>query len=147
MKEYDRVRLIRDRQAYTKRGVSKGREGYIMDPRCIEGKWLVAFSGEFFQRSDGVWYTTDIECGVKEEDLEVVKSADFVPSTQKSDFEIYWDAHTPAERQYYSDICSNLRAALSNCTDEAKLAALNDPKVTGELPDYMKNKLKKDLGL
>jgi len=72
MKDCDQVRLIRDRELYKKEGVKKGMTGFIMDPRCIEGKRLVSFSGEFKQKPDGVWYTTDIECTIYEEDLEVV---------------------------------------------------------------------------
>ena len=43
MKEYDRVELIVDREKYTKQQVFKDMEGWICDPRKIEGKWLVCF--------------------------------------------------------------------------------------------------------
>ncbi|MBR1954336.1 MAG: hypothetical protein IKC58_01195 [Clostridia bacterium] len=43
MKEYDRVELVVDREKYTKQQVFKGMEGWICDPRKIEGKWLVCF--------------------------------------------------------------------------------------------------------
>ena len=66
MKEYDVVRVIRDRERYAKEGVFKGMIGTILDPRCIEGKRLVIFSdkGRDF---------ADIE--IKEEDLEVVSES------------------------------------------------------------------------
>ena len=41
MKEYDRVELIIDREEYAKHQVFKGMEGWICDPRCIQGHWLV----------------------------------------------------------------------------------------------------------
>ena len=64
MKEYDRVRVITDRERYIKKGVCKGMIGTILDPRCIEGQWLVVFSDE-----EG----NDIaDISMKEEDLEVV---------------------------------------------------------------------------
>ena len=67
------VRLIRDRERYRKEGVEKGRTGFIMDPRSIEGTWLVSFSGEMVQDEDGCWGSTDIECIVLEEDLEAIE--------------------------------------------------------------------------
>ena len=72
MKDCDQVKLIVEKEAYANKGVHKGMTGFIMDPRCVEGKRLVSFSGEFLQAPNGVWYTTDIECEIKEEDLEVV---------------------------------------------------------------------------
>ena len=44
-----------------------------MDPRSIEGTWLVSFSGEMVQDEDGCWGSTDIECIVLEEDLEAIE--------------------------------------------------------------------------
>ncbi|GHV01121.1 hypothetical protein FACS1894211_10190 [Clostridia bacterium] len=75
MKDCDQVKLAVDKEAYAKKGVYKGMVGFIMDPRCINGERLVSFSGEFRQTPDGVWYTTDIECEIKEEDLEIVTEA------------------------------------------------------------------------
>ena len=46
MKEYDRVMLINEREAYTKEGVRKGMDGWICDPRKIEGMSLVCFDQE-----------------------------------------------------------------------------------------------------
>lgn len=46
MKEYDRVMLINEREAYIKEGVRKGMDGWICDPRKIEGTWLVCFDQE-----------------------------------------------------------------------------------------------------
>lgn len=68
MKEYDRVRLINDRERYTKRGIVKGMVGTILDPRCIEGRWLVIFS-------DPITGDDIADDSIKEEDLEVVPEA------------------------------------------------------------------------
>ena len=73
MNEYDVVRVIVEKQTYAKEGVHKDMVGTILDPRKINGKWLVVFSGEFKQDEDGAWYTTDKECEVAETDLIVVK--------------------------------------------------------------------------
>lgn len=65
MKEYSRVRLIVEKEKYTKDGVHKGMDGIICDPRNIEGQWLVSF--------DQFGDLPEIACiPVKEEDLEVM---------------------------------------------------------------------------
>ena len=46
MKEYDRVELIVEKEKYAKEGVHKGMEGWICDPRHINGQWLVCFDQE-----------------------------------------------------------------------------------------------------
>ncbi|MCM1438318.1 MAG: DUF3148 domain-containing protein [Roseburia sp.] len=67
MKEYDRVRLIRERSDYTKVGVKVGDEGIILGPKRL-GYWLVLFDGEIgLQDENGVYYTTEIDVGVLEE--------------------------------------------------------------------------------
>ena len=76
MKEYDRVELIIEKEKYAKEGVHKGMNGWICDPRNIEGNWLVSFEGEIFQGEDGVWDCTDITIEVLEEDLKVIKERD-----------------------------------------------------------------------
>ena len=43
MKEYDRVRLIVEKENYAEDGVHKGMDGWICDPRNIDGQWLVCF--------------------------------------------------------------------------------------------------------
>ena len=43
MKEYDRVELIVEKENYAKEGVHKGMDGWICDPRNINGQWLVCF--------------------------------------------------------------------------------------------------------
>ena len=65
MKEYDRVRLIVEKEKYAEDGVHKGMNGWICDPRNINGQWLVSFD----QSGD----LPEIACiPVKEEDLEVM---------------------------------------------------------------------------
>ena len=66
MKEYDRVRLIVEKEKYAEDGVHKGMDGWICDPRNINGQWLVSFD----QSGD----LPEIACiPVKEVDLEVVE--------------------------------------------------------------------------
>lgn len=43
MKEYDRVELIVEKEKYEEDGAHKGMEGWICDPRHINGQWLVCF--------------------------------------------------------------------------------------------------------
>ena len=65
MKEFDRVRVIRDTERYKKAGIVKGMVGTILDPRKIDGRWLVIFSDE--QGNDIA------EDSILESDLEVVE--------------------------------------------------------------------------
>lgn len=67
MKEYDRVILTVEKEKYAKEGVHKGMDGWICDPRNIEGNWLVCFDqyGEL---------PNIATIPVKEEDLEVLVS-------------------------------------------------------------------------
>ena len=65
MKEYSRVRLIAERENYAKEGVHKGMDGWICDPRKIDGLWLVCFD-----QYGALPNIATIE--VKEEDLEIV---------------------------------------------------------------------------
>ena len=43
MKEMDCVEVINEKEKYTKRGIHKGMQGWICDPRSIDGTWLVNF--------------------------------------------------------------------------------------------------------
>ena len=65
MKEFDRVRVIRDTERYKKAGIVKGMIGTIPDPRKIDGRWLVIFSDE--QGNDIA------EDSILESDLEAVE--------------------------------------------------------------------------
>lgn len=65
MKEFDRVRVIRDTERYKKAGIVKGMIGTILDPRKVDGRWLVVFSDE--QGNDIA------EESILESDLEVVE--------------------------------------------------------------------------
>lgn len=65
MKEFSIVRLIVEKERYAKDGVHKGMDGWICDPRNIDGEWLVCFD----QYGD----LPDIATiPVKEEDLELI---------------------------------------------------------------------------
>ncbi len=68
MKEYDRVELMVEKEKYAKEGVHKGMDGWICDPRKIDGYWLVCFDQEFDLPN-----IATIE--VKEEDLKVIKES------------------------------------------------------------------------
>ena len=65
MKEYDYVEVIVEKEKYAKQGVHKGMQGTILDPRKIEGCWLVYFP-------DPVTFADDISAAVKEEDLKLI---------------------------------------------------------------------------
>jgi len=43
MKEMDCVEVLVEKEIYANGGVHKGMNGWICDPRCIEGYWLVNF--------------------------------------------------------------------------------------------------------
>ena len=65
MKEYDKVKLIKDRDEYLKEGVHAGDIGYIIVDRIYDS-CLVQF-----------WYPDDetVVTDIRTEDLEVVESA------------------------------------------------------------------------
>ena len=72
MKEYDRVRLIKNKSSYAKAGVKAGDEGIILGPKKL-GYFLVIFDGEIYQNEKGVYCTTEKTAAVLEEDLEVIE--------------------------------------------------------------------------
>lgn len=43
MKEMDCVEVIIEKEKYAKEGVHEGMQGWICDPRMIDGTWLVNF--------------------------------------------------------------------------------------------------------
>ena len=70
MKMYDRVKLIKERAEYLKAGVKINEEGIIMGENR-NGYVLVVFEGDIYLDSDGVYKTTEINVGIKIEDLEL----------------------------------------------------------------------------
>ena len=43
MKEMDCIEVIVEKEKYAADGVHKGMQGWICDPRCTEGYWLINF--------------------------------------------------------------------------------------------------------
>ncbi len=64
MKEYSRVRLIVEKEKYAKEGAHKGMDGWICDPRNINGQWLVCFDDEEMFEI--------VTLPIKEKDLEII---------------------------------------------------------------------------
>ncbi|MDE5755897.1 MAG: hypothetical protein K2I23_02275 [Clostridia bacterium] len=60
MKEYDYVEVIVEKEKYAKHCVHKGMRGTILDPRNIDGQWLVFFEDDPFGTA------------IKEEDLKLI---------------------------------------------------------------------------
>lgn len=60
MKEYDYVEIIVEKDKYAKQGVHKGMRGTILDPRNIDGQWLVFFENDPYGTA------------IKEEDLKLI---------------------------------------------------------------------------
>ena len=60
MKEYDIVEVIVEKEKYAKEGVHKGMQGVILDPRNIDGQWLVFFEDDPYGTA------------IKEEDLKLI---------------------------------------------------------------------------
>ena len=80
MKEYDSVEVIVEKENYAKEGVHKGMTGFIMNPRCINGKRLVIIDSDLHQDPiSGIWYSTDIDCSIREVDLEVIRESHHTP--------------------------------------------------------------------
>ena len=70
MKMYDKVKLIKERSEYLKAGVKINDEGIIMGENR-NGYVLVVFEGDIYLDSNGVYKTTEIDVGIKIEDLEL----------------------------------------------------------------------------
>lgn len=69
MKEYDRVVLIVEKEKYAKEDAHKGMDGWICDPRNINGQWLICFDQKFDLPNIAT-------IAVKEEDLKVIVESD-----------------------------------------------------------------------
>ena len=65
MKEMDCVEVIVEKEKYAKHGVHKGMQGWICDPRNIQGMWLVNFP-QYGEKDD---IATE---AIKEEDLKLL---------------------------------------------------------------------------
>ena len=65
MKEMDCVEVINDKERYTKNGIHKGMQGWICDPRSIDGTWLVNFPR--YGEQDDI-----ATLAIKEEDLRLL---------------------------------------------------------------------------
>ena len=65
MKEMDCVEVINDKERYTKSGIHKGMQGWICDPRNIDGTWLVNFPR--YGEQDDI-----ATLAIKEEDLRLL---------------------------------------------------------------------------
>ena len=70
MKMYDRVKLIKERAEYLRAGAKINDEGIIMGENR-NGYVLVVFEGDVYLDVDGVYKTTEIDVGIKIEDLEL----------------------------------------------------------------------------
>ena len=68
MKEYDFVEVTVEKEKYAREGVHKGMQGTILDPRNINGQWLVYFA-------DPVTGADTIGIPIKEEDLKLIWEA------------------------------------------------------------------------
>ncbi len=65
MKEMDCVEVIVEKERYAKCGVHKGMQGWICDPRSINGTWLVNFP-QYGEQDDIA------SEAIKEEDLKLL---------------------------------------------------------------------------
>lgn len=75
MRELDYVEVIVEKEKYAKEGVHKGMRGTILDPRNIEGCWLVYFS-------DPVTHADTIGIPIKEVDLKIIQPYEDQPLVQ-----------------------------------------------------------------
>ena len=65
MKEYDIVEVTVEKEKYAKQGVHKGMQGTILDPRNIDGQWLVVFENP-------ITFADELFVPIKEEDLKLI---------------------------------------------------------------------------
>lgn len=69
MKEYDRVKLLAEKDRYAKEGVHKGMTGWICDPNKVNGTWLVCFDEDKYCQKFPL-------LSILESDLKVIYSFD-----------------------------------------------------------------------
>ncbi len=69
MKEMDCIEVIIEKETYAKEGVHKGMQGWICDPRHIDGCWLVNFP-QYGAKSDIATIP------IREEDLKEIPGMD-----------------------------------------------------------------------
>ncbi|MCI8944660.1 MAG: hypothetical protein HFE33_03200 [Clostridia bacterium] len=65
MKEMDYVEVVVEKEKYAKQGVHKGMQGTILDPRNIDGCWLVVFENP-------ITFADELFVPIKEEDLKLI---------------------------------------------------------------------------
>lgn len=81
MKELDCVEVIVEKEKYVRDGVHKGMNGWICDPRCIDGYWLVNFP-QYGEKEN----IATLE--IKEDDLKLIPVMDATVNEQiKAQFE------------------------------------------------------------
>lgn len=81
MKELDCVEVTVEKEKYAQDGVHKGMNGWICDPRCIDGYWLVNFP-QYGEKEN----IATLE--IKEEDLKQIPVMDAIVNEQiKAQFE------------------------------------------------------------
>ncbi|MDE5991365.1 MAG: hypothetical protein K2H36_07265 [Clostridia bacterium] len=76
MKEYDYVEVIVEKEKYAKQGAHKGMRGIILDPRNIDGCWLVVFP-------DPITLADEIWVPIKEKDLKLIYDSEPVETKIK----------------------------------------------------------------
>jgi hypothetical protein len=81
MKELDCVEVTVEKEKYARDGVHKGMNGWICDPRCIDGYWLVSFP-QYGEKEN----IATLE--IKEDDLKLIPVMDATMNEQiKAQFE------------------------------------------------------------
>ena len=81
MKELDCVEVTVEKEKYARDGVHKGMNGWICDPRCIDGYWLVNFP-QYGEKEN----IATLE--IKEDDLKLIPVMDSTVNEQiKAQFE------------------------------------------------------------
>lgn len=93
MNEMDCVEVLVEKKAYAKDGVHKGMNGWICDPRCIEGFRLVNFP-QYGEKEDIV------TLAIKEEDLSVISEMN---AERNEQIKAHFTIHAPIDQEEISD--------------------------------------------
>ncbi len=116
MQELDTVEVLVEKKEYAKEGVHKGMIGTILDPRKIEGQWLVFFP-------DPITCADTIGIPIYEEDLKIVVPFDPGPTyavvvTEKEEY-MKFNVHKGMYGAILWGESSNELALMIEFTDDA----------------------------
>ncbi len=134
MQELDTVEVLVEKKEYAKEGVHKGMIGTILDPRKIEGQWLVFFP-------DPITCADTIGIPIYEEDLKIVVPFDPGPTyavvvTEKEEY-MKLNVHKGMHGRVLWEEGDNLLTLVIEFTDDTTGKKFKAEILTDDLKEYL----------